>query len=63
MKTWLLLLIGMGSVALADDFPALVADRAALERVYYDHRTADKPPFEQVLPRATLERNRRAASR
>jgi hypothetical protein len=56
MKSWLLVLIGMGSVALADDFAALVADRAAIERVYYDHRAADKPSFEQVLPRATLKR-------
>jgi len=33
----------------------LCADRAALERVYYNHRLGEKPPFEQVLPPATLE--------
>jgi hypothetical protein len=40
----------------SDDFIALCADRAAIERVYYDHRLGDKPPFEQTLPRETLER-------
>src|SRR6185295_9023585 len=30
-------------------------DRAAIERVYYQHRLGEKPPFEQVLPPATLE--------
>ena len=38
-----------------DDFALLVADRAAIERVYYHHRLGDKPPFEQTLPSATLE--------
>ena len=41
--------------ALADDFAALRADRAAIERVYYNHRLGEKPPFEQVLPPVTLE--------
>jgi hypothetical protein len=31
------------------------ADRAAIERVYYNHRTGQKPPFEQALPAAALE--------
>jgi hypothetical protein len=42
-------------VATATDFAALCADRAAIERVYYNHRLGEKPPFEQVLPLATLE--------
>ncbi len=42
--------------AVADDFGVLCADRAAVERVYYNHRTGTKPPFEQVLPREKLER-------
>jgi hypothetical protein len=41
--------------ALADDFSTLVADRAAIERVYYDHRLGDKPPFEKTLPTSALE--------
>ncbi|MBI3881949.1 MAG: hypothetical protein HY301_18045 [Verrucomicrobia bacterium] len=43
------------SAAPADDFAALCADRAAIERVYYQHRLGEKPPFEQALPAATLE--------
>jgi hypothetical protein len=40
----------------SEDFAALCADRAAVERVYYNHRPGTKLPFEQALPRATLER-------
>jgi hypothetical protein len=47
--------LGLGA-ALADDFAALCSDRAAIERVYHQHRLGDKRPFEQALPRATLER-------
>jgi hypothetical protein len=36
--------------------PSLVADRAAVERVYYQHRRGGTAPFEQVLPRAEIER-------
>ena len=32
-----------------------ITDRAAVERVYYNHRLGEKPPFEQVLSPATLE--------
>ena len=39
----------------AADLDSLRADRAAIERVYYEHRLGEKPPFEQVLPPATLE--------
>ena len=39
----------------SEDFGARCADRAALERVYYNHRLGEKPPFEQVLPPAMLE--------
>ena len=34
----------------------LIADRAAIERVYHDHRTGTKPRFEQAMPPALLER-------
>ena len=39
----------------AEDLAPLTADRAATERVYYNHRTGTKPPFEQALPPAALE--------
>lgn len=67
MKTWrryfpaqwsaalaVLLLWGC-STSLADDFASRCADRAAVERVYYNHRLGQKPPFEQTLPQAMLE--------
>ena len=37
------------------NFAVLCSDRAAIERVYYNHRLGEKPPFEQALPAATLE--------
>lgn len=40
----------------ADDFNELLADRTAIERVYYNHRTGTKPPFEEVLPVEQLRR-------
>lgn len=43
-------------MALAENFDTLCSDRAAVERVYYQHRLGDKPPFDQALPRQTLER-------
>ena len=51
----LLMLLGSGLAGFAADLASLCADRAAIERVYYNHRLGEKPPFEQVLPRATLE--------
>ena len=47
--------LGICSFAAADDIPALMADRMAIEKVYYDHRLGTKPPFEQTLPPAQLE--------
>lgn len=32
------------------------ADRVAIERVYYAHRLGNKPPFEQLLPPALVEK-------
>ena len=43
------------SAALAGDFASLCSDRATIERVYYNHRLGEKPPFEHVLPSAALE--------
>ena len=39
-----------------EDLAALYADRAAIERVYYNHRTGTKPPFEETLPADQLRR-------
>ena len=39
-----------------DDFNELLADRRAIERVYYNHRTGTKPPFEETLPAEDLRR-------
>ncbi len=44
------------SLALADDITDLCASRSAIERVYYNHRTGTKPPFEQVTPPSLIER-------
>ncbi|HEY5909172.1 MAG TPA: hypothetical protein VJA21_01060 [Verrucomicrobiae bacterium] len=38
------------------ELTALCADRAAIEQVYYDHRTGTKPPFGEALPRDALRR-------
>jgi hypothetical protein len=40
----------------AGDLAALVQDRTAIERVYYNHRLGQKPPFEDALPPAMLEK-------
>ncbi len=55
MKRWLLPLLLCAVPAWADDTAALLRDRAAIERVYYNHRQGQKPPFEEALPPATLE--------
>jgi hypothetical protein len=49
-------LLAFSSTALAGDFEALVADRAAVERVYHEHRTGTKPPFEEAMPFDLVER-------
>jgi hypothetical protein len=41
---------------LAGDFSSLCADRAAIEHVYYEHRTGTKPDFEQTMPSTLLEK-------
>jgi hypothetical protein len=44
------------SIVPAADLASLGADRAAIERVYYNHRLGDKPPFEQTMPPALVEK-------
>ena len=53
----LVLLVGCCPTLLpADDFASRCADRAAIERVYHQHRLGTKPTFAETLPPATLER-------
>jgi hypothetical protein len=52
LTAWLILPV----LAQAGDFAALCADRAAVERVYHAHRLGTKPPFEEAMPQALLER-------
>jgi hypothetical protein len=47
--------VRIGWAARAQDGPALLAQRTAIERVYYQHRTGTKAPFAQTLPPAQLE--------
>jgi len=61
MNVWLFLLPGIcyaaqTIAAQADNLTALVRDRTAIERVYYNHRLGQKPPFDQATPPALLER-------
>jgi len=51
----LVLLLSLTSLGFAGDFTSLCAHRTAIERIYHNHRLGEKPPFEQALPRATLE--------
>src|SRR5258708_127073 len=51
----LLFWLTMAAPAWSQDFAALSADRAAIERVYYNHRLGEKPHFDQALPPTTLE--------
>ena len=37
-----------------DDLAAVCVDRAAIERVYHDHRTGTKPAFEQAMSRELI---------
>ena len=57
---WLWPLLLAGSVmplgVASEDLVARVADRTAVERVYAEHRTGTKPPFEQAMPVALLEK-------
>lgn len=50
-----LVLVGTDAGRAADDLSALVADRAAVERVYFTHRLGQHGTFEQSLPAAVLE--------
>ncbi|HWH68083.1 MAG TPA: hypothetical protein VNT26_01750, partial [Candidatus Sulfotelmatobacter sp.] len=49
------LLPGGHSFGQGTELKTLCADRAAVERVYYNHRLGEKPSFEQALPAAAIE--------
>ena len=42
--------------ATTTDLKGLIADRTAVERVYYNHRLGTKRPFDEALPAAEIER-------
>lgn len=52
----LCLLLSPREAVATDRFADLCADRFAIERVYYNHRTGTKPPFEQTMPRELVEK-------
>lgn len=52
----MLVLLAPGFATRAADLVSLCRDRAAIERIYYNHRLGEKPPFEQVLPGVTVEK-------
>ena len=52
----LLLMLSLSTLIFGADPAALRADRAAIERVYYNHRTGQKPTFAQSLPPAMLDK-------
>jgi len=54
------LLLALCGLAFGADLASLTADRAAIEYIYYSHRTGTKPPFEQVMPPAQLDKLVRA---
>ena len=54
LAAFILFLLSISQVCARENLASLVADRTAVERIYYDHRLGTKPPFDQVLPAATL---------
>jgi hypothetical protein len=60
LRTLSLIAAGVGglvsSVMAGEPAPTVVDDRAAIELVYYHHRTGTKQPFEQALPAAQIAR-------
>ena len=55
---WLICLsLGIPAVAAsARDLASLCTDRTAVERIYYEHRLGNKPPFEKAQPAAEIEK-------
>ena len=53
---WLALLLFLPFAARAADFATLCGDRAAIERIYYEHRLGTKPPFDEAMPPSLVEK-------
>lgn len=49
-------LLGLAVCGPAAESNSILAERAAIERVYHNHRIGERAPFEQALPAATLEK-------
>ena len=56
MKVWALTFLALCATGFVDPWSELVLNRAAVERVYHNHRLGEKPPFEKVMPRETVAR-------
>jgi hypothetical protein len=48
-------LLGAAVMRAGAPVDALCADRTAIERVYHEHRTGEKPPFEKAMPADVIE--------
>jgi hypothetical protein len=48
--------LGLAVYGPAAEFNSLLADRAAIERIYHNHRIGERMPFQQAVPAATLEK-------
>ena len=53
---WVVIGVLVVGMAQAEDLSRLCADRTAIERVYYNHRLGEKPPFDQTMPTALVEK-------
>jgi hypothetical protein len=51
-----LAVVACAALGATADLASLCADRAAVERVYYNHRLGEKPAFEKAMPATLLER-------
>jgi hypothetical protein len=56
MKSLLVLALLMATAGPGEDLVPLASDRAAVERVYYQHRLGDKRAFETAVPRDAIDR-------
>src|SRR4051812_32907866 len=57
----ILLLLVWSGVALSrgaerDDFPSLLADRVAIERIYSEKRIGNERPFGEAVPASVIEK-------
>src|SRR6478672_911930 len=50
-----IILLNLSIADASDNTDELCSDREAVERIYYNHRTGEKPPFEQTLARDEIK--------